>query len=224
MRQPPRWMVSGERNRCRVSERQTSELSKSAQGGTAAGETGFDGAEVDVEDFGDLFVGESFDLAEDDDGAEGLRELAQGGFDALANFGLGGVIEGGIAVVGERCAEAETVAFVVGVGLIGRVDRDLLLFMARPPAPLIGGLAKSDAVEPGAEAGFAMEAADAAEDLDEDFLGDVGGVGGVVEAARDQRVERLMILRDEDRKCLLGAGLEVGDKGRIFCRDANRAG
>ena len=40
-----------------------------------------------------------------------------------------------------------------------------------------------DAIEPGAQTGFAMEAANAAEDLDEDFLGDVGGVGGVVEAA-----------------------------------------
>ncbi len=44
------------------------------------------------EDLGDLFVGEAFDLAEDDDGAEGLGQLPEGGFDALANFSLGGVI------------------------------------------------------------------------------------------------------------------------------------
>ena len=82
---------------------------------------------------------------------------------------------------------------------------------------------KRNAVEPGAQAGFAMEAANAAEDLDEDFLGDVGGVGGVIEAARNQRIERLMILRDEDGKRLFGAGLEVGYKSCIFCPDANRA-
>ena len=108
--------------------------------------------------------------------------------------------------------------------VVGGVDGDLLLFVARPPAALVGGFAQSDAVEPGAQAGFAVEAANAAEDLDEDFLGDVGGVGGVVEAAGDQRVERLMILRDEQSERLLGAGLEVGDKSCIFCGDADRAG
>ena len=74
-----------------------------------------------------------------------------------------------------------------------------------------------DAIEPGAQTGFAVEAANAAEDLDEDLLGDVGGVGGVVEAACDQRVERLMILGDENAKRLLGAGFEVG-----YCFDLLR--
>ncbi len=79
---------------------------------------------------------------------------------------------------------------------------------------------QSDAVEPGAQAGFAMEAADAAKDLDEDFLRDVGCVGGIVEAARDQRIKRLMILRDQETERLLGSGLEVGDESYVFGRDA----
>ena len=58
---------------------------QSAQGGAAAGEPRLYRAEVDVEDLGDLFVGEAFDLAQDDDGAEGLGNLAQSGFDALAD-------------------------------------------------------------------------------------------------------------------------------------------
>ena len=82
---------------------------------------------------------------------------------------------------------------------------------------------QGDAIEPGAQAGVAVEAANAAEDLDEDFLGDVGGVGRVVEAARDQRIERLMILRDENGERVLGAGLEVGYKSSIFGGDANCA-
>ena len=62
----------------------------------------------------------------------------------------------------------------------------------------------------------AVEAADAAEDLDEDFLGDVGGVGGIVQAAGDEGVERLVVLGDEQGEGLLGAGLEVGDEGCLL--------
>ena len=132
--------------------------------------------------------------------------------------------KGESALIGQGCAEAETVAFVVGVGLIGRVDGDLLLFVARPPASLVGGFPESDAIEPGAQTGFAMKAANAAKDLDEDFLGDVGGVGRIVEAARNQRIDRLMILRDEEGKRRLGAGFKIGYKSSIFCRNAYRAG
>ena len=42
-----------------------------------------------------------------------------------------------------------------------------------------------------------MEAADVAEDLDEDILGDVGGVGRVLQAARDLGVKGLVVSRDQ---------------------------
>jgi len=77
-----------------------------------------------------------------------------------------------------------------------------------------------DAIEPRAQAGFAVEAANAAEDLDEDLLRDVGSIGWVVETARDERVEGLMILGDENAKRFLGTGLEVGYEGSIFGLDA----
>jgi hypothetical protein len=168
-----------------------------AECGATAGETGFDGAEVEVEDLGDLFVGEAFDFAEDDDGSEGLRELAEGVFETLAGLVLDDLIVGGVVGIGEGGAEAERVAFCVCVGVVAGVDGDLLTFVTGPPTALVGGFAKSNAVEPGAEAGVAVEAADAAEDLDEDFLGEIGGVGGVVNVAGDEGVERLMILGDE---------------------------
>src|SRR5260370_28289299 len=114
-----------------------------------------------------------------------------------------------MGVIGQVCAEAESVAFVVGVGLIRRVNGDLLLFVARPPASLVGGLPESNAIEPGAQAGFAMEAANAAKDLDEDFLGDVGGVGGGVGASRDQRIERLRILRSQGSQRPLETGFQI---------------
>ena len=120
-------------------------------------------------------------------------------------------------------AEGEGLAGGVGVvGFGGGVDADLLAFVAGPPAALVGGLVQGDAVEPGAQAGVAVELADAAEDLDEDFLGDVGGVGGVVEAAADEGVEGLVILGDEHAEGLLGAGLEVGDERCLFGSNAYR--
>ena len=74
----------------------------------------------------------------------------------------------------------------VEVGFERGVDGDLLFLVAGPPASLVRGFVESDAVEPGAQAGAAMEAANAAEDLDEDLLRDVGCVGGIVEAAGDE--------------------------------------
>ena len=88
----------------------------------------------------------------------------------------------------------------------------LLALVAVPPAALVAGLMQGDAVDPGAEAGVAAEAGDVAEDLDEDLLGDVGGVGRVAEVARDQRVDRMAVLRDEQGKGLLGAGLQLRDE------------
>ncbi len=68
-----------------------------------------------------------------------------------------------------------------------------------------------------------MKAADIAEDLDEDLLRDIGGVGRVLQAADDQRIDGLVILGDQLRKRLLGAGLELGYKGCLFARDGQCA-
>src|SRR5208283_1698101 len=76
-----------------------------AQGGAATHEPGLDGAEVDMEEVGDLVVGEAFDLAQHDDRAEGLRNLAECGFDALADLLLRGLVEGRAAAVGQRGGE-----------------------------------------------------------------------------------------------------------------------
>ena len=67
-----------------------------------------------------------------------------------------------------------------------------------------------------------MEAANAAEDLEKDILRDVGGVGGILQAARDQRVELLVVSVDQLRKGLLGAALKLGHKGGFIARKANR--
>lgn len=118
---------------------------------------------------------------------------------------MGYVVEGRIAVIGQRSAETHAVAVLFLI--VGRINGDFLLLVTRPPTPLIGSFMQSNAVEPGTKTGVAMKAADAAKDLDEDFLGDVGGIGRIVEAAGDERVERLVILGNQDGECVLGAGL-----------------
>lgn len=79
--------------------------------------------------------------------------------------------------------------------------------MPRPPAPLIAGLVDGNTIQPRTEAGLAVEAANIAEDFNEDFLGDIGGVGGVLQAARNERVKRLRILTDEYGKRFFRTGL-----------------
>src|SRR5208283_5513252 len=124
----------------------------------------------------------------------------------------GGLVEGRAAAVGQRGGERVRAGGGLGgpaARRTGRVEVDLPAPVARPPAALVGGLAQRDAVEPGAQAGLAVESADVAEDLEEDLLGDVGGVGGVLQAARDQRVERLVVLVDQLGEGLLGAALKL---------------
>jgi len=62
-------------------------------------------------------------------------------------------------------------------------------------------------VNPRLETGVGVEPTDPAKNLDEYFLGGVGGVGGIVEYAVDQAVNRLAVLRDELRKSLFRSGL-----------------
>ena len=80
-----------------------------------------------------------------------------------------------------------------------------------------------NAIDPGTEARLAVEAADVAEDLDEDFLGDVGGVGRVLQATGDDGVDGLVILRNELRKRPFRAGLQLFNQSCFVTRDCNGA-
>jgi len=64
---------------------------------------------------------------------------------------------------------------------------------------------QGDSVKPGTQTGVAMEAANAAEDFNKYFLGDVSGVVSIVDAAGNQRIERLMILCDRLRSAMNGS-------------------
>ena len=198
-------------------------LERDAQCGAAAGEAALYCAEVDVQDFGDLLVAEAFDLAQDDDLAKGFGEGTEGGFDVFAEFGADGAVEGRSVAGGEGVGEAEGLGVVAGLRDEGCVDGEFLAFVAGPPAALVAGLVQGDAIDPGAQAGVAVEGGDVAEDLDEDLLGDVGGVGWVAQAAGDEGVDGVAVLGDEQGKGLLRAGFQVRDEALLVCPDADSA-
>ncbi len=180
--------------------------------GPAAHKPRLDRAQMDVEDFRDLFVAEAFDIAQDDHGLEWLGHLANGSFYLLAHLCVCREIEGRFVLIDQRVLETE------GFAILGReflLNSDFLALVAAPPAALIGGFMQGDAVDPGAQAGVAMKIADAAVDLDEDILGDVGGFAGVGNGARDERVERAVILSDQRGEGLFRPCLQLGDNRRL---------
>jgi hypothetical protein len=83
------------------------------------------------------------------------------------------------------------------------LNGDFLLLVAAPPAALVQSFMQSDAVDPGAQGRLRVEGADVAEDFDEDFLGEVGGVGGVANGAGEQAVDGLVVAGDEPRERFL---------------------
>ena len=133
-----------------------------------------------MKDFGDLLIRESLDFAKHDHGAIAFRDLPEGVLDSGAELGLYRVIVGASAAVGKQACERWSV-LLIGAG--GRVDGKLLPLVPTPPATLVRGLVESDTVEPCAQGRIAVERADRAKDLEEDILGDVSGVGRVVNAA-----------------------------------------
>src|ERR1700756_3116074 len=146
---------------------------------------------MDAEDLGDLLIAEALDVPQDDDGLEGLGNLADSGLDLVPQFGMGGEVERRLLPVDEGVLEMEGFAVVVGKLLL---DGVFPAFVAAPPAALFGGFVQRDAVDPSAKAGFAVEVADAAIDLDEDILGNVCGFAGIRDGSSDERVEGRVVL------------------------------
>src|SRR5438270_13955078 len=78
---------------------------------------------------------------------------------------------------------------------------------------------QGNSVDPGAEAGLTVEAANIAEDLDEYFLCDVGCVCRILQAAGDDGVDRLLILSDELAEGTFGPSLQLLHKSCFVARN-----
>jgi hypothetical protein len=138
-------------------------------------QAGTDCADWDVEDEGDLLVGQLFELAEDDDLFEDDGQRVK----AIAKYGEGfgaGEEFGGAFVEGGRVE-----------GFVGGVygDEALGAFQVAPQ------LTAGDAAEPCGECSPALDfvAAGVAEEGEEDLLGDLFGDSGVAAEAESEAVD-----------------------------------
>src|SRR5450631_2072565 len=145
-------------------------------------QTGLHGAQVDAEDIGNFFVAQALDISQDDNGAKGFWDVSEFLFHACSNLLMGSELEGRLVLIEQGVFDRDGVTIILVADL--RLDSYFLTLMPAPPAFLIGGLMDGNAIDPGLQAGVAVEVADAAKDFEEDFLGEVGGVGGVNDAAR----------------------------------------
>src|SRR5437773_9857408 len=80
-----------------------------------------------------------------------------------------------------------------------------------------------NAVDPGLQAGLAVEVFHSSEDLQEDFLCGIGGISRIGDDAVYQAVNRLVKLADQPGVGVLGAGLEFGNDRRFLAPDCYRA-
>ena len=91
-----------------------------------------------------------------------------------------------------------------------RVDSELLLLVARPPAAAVGGLVQGDAVDPGLQTGVTMEAPLMLRKTFRKTSWVMSAASaGVMQAAGDDGVDGLMILGDEQGECGLRTGLSA---------------
>ena len=79
-------------------------------------------------------------------------------------------------------------------------------------------------INPGPQRRLAVKATHPPENLHEDFLGEVGGICAVLNGARQQRVNWLVVARDQPRESLLGAGLQFRNQSCLFGLEGQRTG
>src|SRR5437016_13442140 len=95
--------------------------------------------------------------------------------------------------------------------------------MAVPPAAAVRSFMHRNAVDPGLQAGLAVEVFHSSEDLQEDFLCGIGGISRIGDDAVYKAVNGLVKLADQPGVGVLGAGLEFGNDRRFLAPDCYRA-
>src|ERR1700719_4601450 len=121
-----------------------------------------------LQDFGDFFVAQAFEVAEDHRAAEHLGNFLECALHRGLNFVGGKLLEGRSGEVFDL--DGRMTFFGFGV------DGDVFLKMAFEPALVVQVFADGDAVEPSLKRTAPTETANAAKRLQEDFLGAIGGV------------------------------------------------
>jgi len=173
----------------------------------AAKNARFHGADGNFENFGDLFVGKVFEVAQNYGASKNFRNLGQ----RVAHFGL--------HLVHLETFEGRSLAvFQVERGMLALffgVYRNLLTMMTPAPAAMVESLPDADTVKPGFEGAAAAEIANTAKGAKENFLSNIGGVGAIGEDAVNQVVNAGVVVRDEPIESRLRTGLQLGDQLRL---------
>src|SRR5947209_18039710 len=94
--------------------------------------------------------------------------------------------------------------------------------MAVPPAAAVRSFMHRNAVDPGLQAGLAVEVFHSSEDLQEDFLCGIGGISRFGDDAVYQAVMRLVKMADPPGVGVLGGGLGLGNDSRFMAPDCYR--
>ena len=140
----------------------------------ATQDTRFDSAERNLKDVGNFLVTEIFKVAEDDSGAEIGVDFAQGGFDELVSLFVKGKLVGIASRIGDGVEpRAGSLILVVEAHFLPPVPAE--------PSPLIIGFVDSDSVNPGFQRALSSKAIDRAENFQEHFLDNIGGIRRIVD-------------------------------------------
>src|SRR5260370_432606 len=171
---------------------------------TPAKDAGLHRAYAAVENFGNLFVAESFEVAQNHGDAKNIGNLLQRALHGGLNFLCRQLLERSGREIFDF--DARFALFRLGV------DGNILLQMALEPTLVIQRFANGDAIEPSFQRAALAETADAAESLQKNFLGAVGGIGSVAQHAEDEVIDWRMIVRDEPVEGCRRAGLQLMDE------------
>jgi len=159
----------------------------------------FYGADAALQDFGDFFVAQSFEIAKDYGAAKDLRDFLKRVLHGCLNFVRRELIERRLREIFNLDGD---VAFF-GFG----IDGDVFLKMALGPSLVVQRFADGDAIEPSFERAALTETANATERLEEDFLGAIGCIGDIAEHAQYKVIDGAVIVGNKPVKGCFGSSL-----------------
>ena len=174
------------------------------QRAASAKNSGLHRADAAFQNFGNFLVTQAFEVAQNHRAAKNIRNLLQSAVNGDLNFQSGELLKGRGAKIFDLDAGLPFFRF--------GIDGNILLQMTLEPALVIQRFANGDAVKPRFQRAALTEIANAAEGLQENFLGAVGGVRSVAKHAEDEVIDRRMVVRDEPVEGRLRARLELVDE------------
>ena len=156
----------------------------------AADNTSLNRIDVDLENLGDFVVAQPFDLAQDQGVTESGLDALQRLFDSGACFVIHRDFQRRLVMVRQNLFVRHAVALIV-------IQAGFMAALAGKPTAMVVRFIDGDSIDPGLQRTLAPETADGAKHLEENFLHDIGRIGGVRHQAIDDVVDRLLEPREQ---------------------------